>query len=322
MTTRSELLTRVFRALSARLGQDPSRIQGPGGNTSIKDDQVMWIKASGTQLADAEEADIFVPVDLAAARAEAQGEGDGSCKDTVLDPNNPLRPSIETTFHAALPNAVVAHIHSVATIAHAISEDGIAALEEKLAGLPFKVVGYAKPGLPLTKLILDEVETDTRVIVLRNHGLICCGETVEEVSSLVDEVEDRLALPSPSTTSAVPDADPAPGYEWAPESWLAQDEEVCEIVLAGTYYPDHIVFLGSALPQSTDTDRPAVLIPGQGVLLKTDATDVQKQMLRCLSDVFAMMPKEWRPIPIGLDAEAALLNWDAEKYRQGLAANS
>ncbi len=44
----------AFRALSARLGQDPLRVQGAGGNTSIKSDGVMWIKASGTELADAE----------------------------------------------------------------------------------------------------------------------------------------------------------------------------------------------------------------------------------------------------------------------------
>ena len=39
--------------LSARLGADPLVIQGAGGNTSVKDGAVMWIKASGTQLADA-----------------------------------------------------------------------------------------------------------------------------------------------------------------------------------------------------------------------------------------------------------------------------
>ena len=53
MTTRSELLTQSFNALSARLGQDRLQVQGPGGNTSVKQDDVMWVKASGTELADA-----------------------------------------------------------------------------------------------------------------------------------------------------------------------------------------------------------------------------------------------------------------------------
>ena len=50
---RPELLTTDFRKLSANLGQDPLQVQGPGGNTSVKDDEVMWIKASGTELANA-----------------------------------------------------------------------------------------------------------------------------------------------------------------------------------------------------------------------------------------------------------------------------
>ena len=43
----------ALRELSAALGADPLRTQGAGGNTSIKRDGVMWIKASGTWLADA-----------------------------------------------------------------------------------------------------------------------------------------------------------------------------------------------------------------------------------------------------------------------------
>ena len=56
-------------ALSARIGADPLLIQGAGGNTSIKDGGVMWIKASGTLLADALSRDVFVACDLPAMRA-------------------------------------------------------------------------------------------------------------------------------------------------------------------------------------------------------------------------------------------------------------
>lgn len=65
----------TFRALSARLGSDPLRVQEPGGDTSINDGDVMWIKASGTELADAERRDIFVAVSRSAAMAEARGRG-------------------------------------------------------------------------------------------------------------------------------------------------------------------------------------------------------------------------------------------------------
>ena len=55
-----------FLQLSAKIGQDRALVQGPGGNTSIKEDDVLWVKASGTELANALTAEIFVPVRLAA----------------------------------------------------------------------------------------------------------------------------------------------------------------------------------------------------------------------------------------------------------------
>ena len=78
-----DLLTPAFRTLSARLGQDPLRVQGPGGNTSIKSNDVMWIKASGTELANAESDPIFVAVDRNAAKAEAEEIGRASCRERV-----------------------------------------------------------------------------------------------------------------------------------------------------------------------------------------------------------------------------------------------
>ena len=209
MKNRSDLLTPEFRALSARLGSDPLQVQGPGGNTSIKDGEVMWIKASGTELANAETQDIFVAVDRIAAKAEASGYSDGSCKQTVLDPAITLRPSIETTFHAALDYTVVAHTHSVATLVHVVGPEGRAQAVKKLAGLPFVMVPYAKPGLPLTREILSRVTPDTKVILLQNHGLICCGDTVDDVSNLIREVEMRLAMAERSHQDKPPNK-PAP----------------------------------------------------------------------------------------------------------------
>ena len=284
----------------------------------------MLIKASGTELAQAMARDIFVAVDLQAARAEANGAGDGSCKDTVLDPARGLRPSIETTFHAALDGKIIAHTHSVATLVHAISPQGRVAAAEKLAGLPLAMVPYAKPDLPLTREILARADPQTQAFVLENHGLIVCGGTVAEVAELTEEIEARLAMPIlRGGETERPDV-PAPvGFAWAPESWIARDLRVREMVLAGSYYPDHVVFLGAALPTAdTGENRPAILVDGLGVALRDGATASQVAMLRCLSDLFARLPQDWEVEPIGIEAEAELLDWDAEKYRQALAARS
>lgn len=314
----------AFRALSARLGQDPLRVQGPGGNTSIKTDAVMWIKASGTELAQAQVRDIFVAVDRAAACAEARGEaGDGSCKATVIDRDAGLRPSIETTFHAVLDWPVIAHTHSVATLVHAVGPDGRMAARDKLAGVPAVLVPYAKPGLPLTREIVARAKPETQVFLLENHGLIVCGQDVAATAALMEEVEARLAMPERRVSTDVPDSPPPEGFSWAAESWIARDSRTCGLARAGSFYPDHVVFLGPGLPDADHDGRPpAILVAGVGVALRAGATPSQRAMLRCLADVLARLPEGWMPEPIGPAAEAELLDWDAEKYRQALAARS
>lgn len=61
-----QMLNELCR-MSARVGRNILLVQGAGGNSSVKEDDVLWVKASGTWLADAEDKDIFVPVALSAA---------------------------------------------------------------------------------------------------------------------------------------------------------------------------------------------------------------------------------------------------------------
>jgi len=46
--------------LSARIGRQPLLVQGAGGNTSLKDNNILWVKASGKWLAEAGNENIFV----------------------------------------------------------------------------------------------------------------------------------------------------------------------------------------------------------------------------------------------------------------------
>ena len=105
-----------FISLSQEIGAQPLLVQGPGGNTSVKIEGHMWIKASGTELAEARDKNIFVAVDPAKAMQELEGAGDGSCRSALINPDGGLRPSIETTFHAMFNHKFVFHFHSVAAI--------------------------------------------------------------------------------------------------------------------------------------------------------------------------------------------------------------
>jgi len=193
----------ALRKLSAALGADPLRTQGAGGNTSIKQDGIMWIKASGTWLADALAQDIMTPVCLTPLRkAIADGDLRAAAAIEFVDSSaNPsgLRPSIETSMHAIIPSPVVVHIHCVNTIALAVRRDGESLVRERLrpeADVALAFVPYRKPGLPLAQAIAERLTKDTNVFVLANHGLVVAGETVAEVGDRIQRVCEAFSAPA------------------------------------------------------------------------------------------------------------------------------
>ena len=50
-----------LKTLSVTMGIDPSLIQATGGNTSLKENGVLWVKASGKNLANALQEEIVPP---------------------------------------------------------------------------------------------------------------------------------------------------------------------------------------------------------------------------------------------------------------------
>ena len=318
-----------LKSLSARLGSDPLMVQAAGGNTSLKKDGVMWIKASGTWLMHAAGKDIFVPLDMTRlAKALAEDDPDcESCLPFVRQDMNPrgLRPSIETSVHGLMPQAVVLHVHCVNTIAWAIQPDAEAQLQKPLSGFKWVFVPYARPGLQLSRAIRQGIKPDTEVLILGNHGLAVAGKTVDEAEALLMRVVE--ALQRPSRKLPTPDLkrlnllaggtkyrlpDDASAHVFALDPW-AHAHGANHV-----YYPDHVVFLGTEVPSEIASNAAAIAIYGSGVLVRKDAKPSIEPMLRCLGDVFRRLAPGTALKALTATEIDQLLNWDAEKYRQTL----
>lgn len=319
---------------SASIGSDPSLVQGPGGNVSLKRDGVLWVKASGTWLANALTQDIVVPVDLPALLAAVR-QGDAAAVENAAQfvvaalAETALRPSIETTLHAMLPHPVVIHVHCVETMAWAARQDAEAAVMPLLAGLNWRFLPYVRPGAPLTFEMLRVLRHDTDVLVLGNHGLVVGGADTRAAVALLAEVSRRLRRPvrpaPPPDLAAL--ARVAAGSAYGPAAdalthGSATDAAAFAVAKLGSLYPDHVIFLGPGIATDIASgiagDRAMVVVEGAGVLLRRDATAGAVALARCLADVTLRLdPSE--PIVTLTDAQnAELLGWDAEKYRQQL----
>lgn len=309
---------------SARIGSDPEQVQAGGGNTSLKEDGTLWVKASGLWLADAETRDLFVPVDVAKVLDAIDRGTEDDVRAATIREKNPsgFRPSIETSLHALLPHRFVIHTHSVRTIAIAIRADAEAVFAEKLDGLGWAWVPYVFPGLPLTRAIRDAMDSRAiDVVVMGNHGLVVAGDDLDATAALLAEVERRLDAPARDLPTG--EAPPRPGLrpvKHGPAQALADDATMRAMATAGSYYPDHVIFLGPAActPESRRPGQNLILEAHAGAYLPEDAPPAADELALCLALVLARVPAGAELVRFTPAQEAALLGWDAEQYRQSL----
>lgn len=329
--------------MSARVGNNMLLVQAAGGNSSIKHDDVLWVKASGTWLADAEAKDIFVPVSLSAARvALAQGD-----ERVPLAPHatTTLRASIETSLHALMPHPVVLHVHSVNTIAWAVRTDAPDELAQRLDGLAWHRLDYFHPGLPLARAVNAVIAQNAiDVLILGNHGLVVGAADCDAAEALVYEVEKRLALAPrrapPVNAQALRKICTGTDYRLPADPLchsIGTDRFSRAIATGGSLYPDHVVFLGPGLPRldegkdlaamtahASANRLPlpvAALTAGIGAVIRKDASSGAEALLTCLALVTSRLPLSAEIGYLSVENEQALLNWDAEHYRRQLTAH-
>jgi len=324
--------------LSSRIGRDLNLIQGAGGNTSVKNDDILSVKASGYWLRDAEKKNIFVPVCLSGVLDRLQkGEKDPVGPEVVsIDGENAnFKPSIETTLHALMPHKYVMHTHSVNVIAKAVLKDGRECLKHMLKGLSWKWIPYARPGIPLTSNIQNALKSRVDILILANHGVVIGADSIDELIVLHNHLEGRLevaprvaTIENSITTGLDSKLENIDGYQWSSESLIKQlafDKDALIAASSGILYPDHIVFLGPENVLVIDSikniamqreERKVIIVRNYGVLLANNLSEGALAMVHCLASVLLRIEPQASLRYLSDSEKIDISDWDAEKYRQ------
>ena len=322
----------------AVIGKDSMLVQGAGGNVSWKDDEVLWVKASGTWLKDALAKDIFVPIELLHLRKEIAKKNFQVIPKVIG--NSILRPSIETLLHALMPQKVVVHLHAIEILAHLVRTNPVARLDKLIGNnIKWSIVDYFKPGAELAEAVAKNLSQnfDVDVIFLRNHGVVIGGESIGDIDIILQKLIVFLKNKITHLTNNIKPIDQASliqlsGYK------VSQDEEISQLATYKSLsarlksewvlYPDHAVFLGSFAPilgesidyediNSTSNKLPAFIFDlGVCVYEKETITTAEKDQLRCYYDVLIRQIDNDGLVSLPPDSIMELLDWDAEKYRQ------
>jgi rhamnose utilization protein RhaD (predicted bifunctional aldolase and dehydrogenase) len=195
--------------ISRFYGGNPEYVIAGGGNTSFKDNEFLYIKASGTSLAQVKPEN-FVKMDRGSLAAIWK-------KDYPTDPDareaavladmmagrcageEAKRPSVETLLHDLLPFSYVVHLHPALVNGLTCSQAGENAATELFPSALW--IPSINPGFILSRAVKNALDPKTRIgealknhslIFLQNHGIFAAANTTEEIREIYQMIMETL----------------------------------------------------------------------------------------------------------------------------------
>lgn len=189
-------------------GQKKEYVIAGGGNTSFKNQDHLWIKASGINLATIGENGFCVLDRQKLNDIPNQQFSDDSTireeqvKNVLLsarvDPASSLRPSVETSLHNLFNYRFVVHTHM--TLVNGLMCSNMAEQKSsEIFGEKVLYVPYCDPGYILFKIIAEKIAAyntkfncDPKLVLIQNHGIFVAADTTEEIHEIYSEVKSKL----------------------------------------------------------------------------------------------------------------------------------
>ena len=256
----------ILVEISRQLGRDKNLVLAGGGNTSFKDGNTLWVKASGWELANITP-EGFVPLDRRVIsrlqekrypeeRDKREKEVRRDLIKAKKDPSSPQVPSVETYFHEVIDYPWVVHLHPWKINTLTCSREGRRkypqVLDENVLWIDFYT-----PGLELSRVIEEVIRGLSRVpdtILLQNHGVIIGGEEPDKVMERIRDIISRIEhfLPLAIEEDMGEDSPPDEIVDFLNTFWNWNEKNIfflrCRDIpleLSQSFFtPDHIVYYG------------------------------------------------------------------------------
>jgi rhamnose utilization protein RhaD (predicted bifunctional aldolase and dehydrogenase) len=332
-------------------------VSGGGGNVSWKNNQTLWIKASGTYLSQADLSTLVTvrreplgdlyrtpaPEDI----SEREDWANRIVQSAVTGDGSGARPSVETPLHDLFSADYVVHTHPPLVNGLACAKNAESACEELFPEA--LCVPYVDPGVTLCMQVKRQFEDYIRdhgcepsVMVMQNHGLVVAADSLAEIDRIHEQVFRVLeeAYWNAGLDTASPDFGMEEASALLPSELVIQDGTDPVVLKCtgihpapGPLTPDHVVYSGvepfMRLNGNTlDTYRerfgsdPSLLIH-DGTLYARGATHSRAKAACDLAAdgalVFRLTDAFGGANFMHENQWRFVVNWEAESYRQSVA---
>lgn len=271
-------LTKITE-ISNKYGANPEFVLAGGGNTSYKDAKFLYIKGSGTTLANITE-DGFVKMNrkklsamFTKAYSENAAEREAQVLEDMMDAREKTelskRPSVETLLHNLINYKYIVHTHPSMLNGMTCGKNGKKTAQE-LFGDDVIWIDIIEPGYVLAAKLKEEMDKykaakgkDADIILLQNHGVFIAANSEREINKktkyVFGQIESKITR-KPDFASADYDKEKAALLAPAVRMLLKNgdssiltfrtNKEVLNFVkdeksfypVSSAYSPDHIVY--------------------------------------------------------------------------------
>ncbi|HKZ61548.1 MAG TPA: class II aldolase/adducin family protein [Nitrososphaera sp.] len=149
------------------------------GNHSVRTGKSMWITPSGFPRYRMRTSDL-IRVDLKTGKVVGK-----------------MKPSIELGMHREIYNVrpdvnAIVHTHSPFTIGISISAKFRHVIEEAMivVGEPAVVANRPSGSIELARAVSDEFRKGTRVVIIKNHGVVAGGKDIHHARAIAESLEE------------------------------------------------------------------------------------------------------------------------------------
>jgi len=154
------------------------------GNFSFKVDSQIWISPSGVRKCELNPED-FVKLEVGEVGAKRKPSSESLMHQTVFQNAEKAK----VVFHAHPPAAIA---YSIATKEKAVPNNLMSELILSVGEIP--IADYARPGSQEMGEVLKPYLPQSRVMILKHHGAISWGETVEEALNGMERLEHTCEI--------------------------------------------------------------------------------------------------------------------------------
>jgi len=326
----------------------PDLIQGPGGNTSVKDDNGnMIIKASGFRFEEITEesgysivnsrkiSDYFFNVQVTEKAKEEKLSLEAIQTNILKNSSGEMypKPSMETGFHAVLDKYVV-HTHSVWSnlINCTVNPFELLKKIQFKTDLDISYIPFVSPGFGLSYLITQELKKADelqrkrpQVFFLENHGIVAHSNVLDEAQTMlmnIDKtIQDLLEISSDYPITELEKRDssfvPCHDFVWS----FFQKHKVEEGFFNQVLFPDQTVFFHNQIAFSEDSNKKIKSIPKQGIQYhcgEREAKSIHETMTAYCFLFDTILSLNQTPRFVSNEEIDYINNMDMEKHRKSL----